>query len=69
MSLWRIPVTWEECGVVCIEADTLSEAMEIAVEDCTIELPDGNYVDDSFALSIDDEEYIRLGYNGGREDN
>ena len=31
--LWRIPVTWEMCGVVEVEADTLKNAMMIAKDD------------------------------------
>ena len=30
MKKWKIPVTWEVCGYVYVDADTLVEAMETA---------------------------------------
>ena len=50
MRIFKIPVTWEMYGVVEIEAETLSEAVDIFddTED-VIELPlEGYYVDASF---------------------
>ena len=44
--LWRIPVTWEMCGVVEVEADTLKNAMLIAKDD-----------EGAFLLA-DDKEYV-----------
>ena len=40
MKKWKIPVTWEVCGIVECEAPTLEEAMEYARdEDGVIPLP------------------------------
>lgn len=64
MKTWKIPVTWEMYGVVEIEAETIEDAMDIAINDPTVELPsDGYYVEDSFALSYDDPEIVRELYN------
>lgn len=69
MKKWNIPVTWEMCGIVQIEADTLEEAMDIAKNDANVPLPeDKNYVDGSFDLSLLEEEYIRECYNDNQED-
>ena len=61
MKEWRIPVTWEECSVVKVEANTLKEAMEIAYDEKgEIPLPsDGNYVDGSWSLTESDTEIVR----------
>ena len=57
---WNIPVTWEEYGIVKIEAATLEEAMEIFKRDSDhIPLPEGNYIDGTFDLSDSDIEFIR----------
>lgn len=62
MSIWRIPVTWEMCGCVAVEGDTLAQAIETArQEDAPISLPpDANYVDGSWGLSTEDEGIFRL---------
>ena len=39
MKEWSIPVSWEVCGMVKIKANTLEEAIHIAVHDDSIELP------------------------------
>ena len=39
MKTWKIPVSWEVCGVVEIQAPTLDQAIEIAKTDDTIKLP------------------------------
>lgn len=65
---WQIPVTWQMAGVVSIEADTLEEAMNIAKNDDSVELPSGNYVDASFELSFNDVKYIRQFYNNNQAD-
>ena len=44
MRSWQIPVCWEMCGMVTVEADTLEEAVEIARDDDgDIPLPDDAY--------------------------
>lgn len=67
---WSIPVRWEMYGVVRVpvsEAATLKEAIEIAVGPDT-PLPEGDYVDESCAVGVDDPEEIRSLYNEGRPD-
>lgn len=70
MKSWKIPVVWQEMGVVTVVADTLAEAMELARdEDGTIPLPDnGSYLDDSWELATEDVEAIRELYNGNQEE-
>ena len=70
MKEWRIPVTWEECSVIKVEANTLKEAMEIAYDEKgEIPLPsDGNYVDGSWVLTETDTEIVRELYNDNQED-
>jgi hypothetical protein len=62
MKIFKIPVTWEMCGFVKIEANTIEEAMRFVNEDeYDIELPNvSNYVDGSFALSTTDPEIVKL---------
>ena len=68
MKEWSIPVSWEVCGMVKIKANTLEEAIHIAVHDDSIELPYGEYVDGSFDVTVDDDELIREAYNAGQKD-
>lgn len=61
MKIWKIPVTWEVCGIVEVKANTLEKAMDIVQTDDSIELPTNNsYVDGSFRLSTDDEDTVKL---------
>ena len=52
----KVAVTWEMCGYVDIDADTMEEAMEkFNNESDYIKLPtNGEYVDGSFELSSAD---------------
>ena len=52
--------TWEMCGYVDIDADTMEEAMEkFNNESDYIKLPtNGEYVDGSFQLTSDDVEVM-----------
>ena len=70
MKKWKIPVTWEVCGYVYVDADTLEEAMETARDDeGVIPLPDDNdYVDGSWRLSETDENFVREMYNDNQRD-
>lgn len=54
----KVAVTWEMCGYVDIDAETMKEAMEKFNNDSeNIELPtDGEYVDGSFQLTSDNVE-------------
>lgn len=70
MKIWKIPVVWQEMGVVEVVADTLAEAIELAKDtDGTMPLPeDGYYLEDSWELASSDENYLRRFYNGDQED-
>ena len=66
MKKWKIPVTWEVCGIIECEAPTLEEAMEYAEDkDGVIPLPtDSDYIDGSWRfLSIKPKLkwYVRAG--------
>lgn len=55
----KLPVTWEMCGMVEIEADSIEDAIENFYElTDEIPLPNGDYVDASFNLSCSEAEYI-----------
>lgn len=57
----RLAVTWEMCGYVDVEANTLEEAMDKFNEESDyIKLPNGDYVDGSFRLSTDDVEEMEV---------
>ena len=60
----RLPVSWEVCGMVEIEANTINEAMDIFEKTQDhIPLPnDFDYVDGSFDLTTKEPEVIQL-YN------
>lgn len=59
---WKIPVTWEVCGEVDIEANSLEEAVEIFKEKMDeVPLPsESYYVDGSFKLTTDNIEEIKV---------
>lgn len=57
----KVAVTWEMCGYVDIEADTMEEAMEkFKKESDYIKLPDGEYVDGSFRLTSENVEEMEV---------
>ncbi len=62
MSKQRIAVTWEMCGYIVVEANSIQEAMEKVKENSDdYLLPyDGEYVDGSFRLSTDDVEEMEV---------
>ena len=70
MKTWKIPVVWQEMGVVKVEANTLAEAIEIARDDDgVIPIPDnGSFLDGSWEVDCDDEDYLRQFYNDNQED-
>lgn len=70
MKTWKIPVIWEEMGVVKVVVNTLEEAMELAKDtDGVIPLPDNSaYIDASWELATDDMKYIRECYNHNEPD-
>ena len=65
---WNVPVTWQMYGMVRIAAATLEEAMDIALNDCSIGLPHGDYVEDSWELTDTNTDVVRELYNDGQED-
>lgn len=70
MPMWNLPVTWEMCGVVKVEANCLEDAMDYVKNNGDhIKLPrDANYVDGSFDLSQYETECIREAYNNNQPD-
>ena len=70
MKKWEIPVTWEVFGKVVVEADTLAEARHIARdEEEILPLPDeSDYVDGSWRITEEDEDFIRTYYNNNQQD-
>ena len=71
MKTWKIPVCWSMMGTVCVEADTLEEAVEIAKDDeGVIPIPDnGSFLDGSWEVDCVDIDYLRQYYNGNQTDN
>lgn len=69
-SEWNVPVSWEECGIAVIEADSLEDAMDqVRYHSDEIPLPDDSaYVDGSFSLTMEEVEEIRAAYNNNRPD-
>lgn len=57
METYKIPLVWQMYGHCNIEANSLKEAIEIALGPDT-PLPAGVYVDDSVAV---DYEVLRIG--------
>ena len=64
MKTFKLPVTYSVCGYVNVEAETIEDAIQYFKENSDdIELPldvDTEYVDGSFELSSEDEEYIEF---------
>ena len=61
---YKVPVTWEVCGIIEVEAESYEEAFKIAQdEDEEIPIPtDSEYVGGSWRVSVDSPEDIEL-YN------
>lgn len=56
----KLPVTWQVCGTIEVEADSIDDAIE-NFDPHNEELPDDpSYVDGSFELSFNDVEAIKL---------
>jgi hypothetical protein len=51
---FKIPATWQECGEIEVEANSLKEAIAKVEENENNDFPisafDGEYVDDSFSV-------------------
>ena len=59
----RIAVTWETCGFIEVEADSIEEAMNMVREnpdDYSLPYDGGCYVDGSFHLSTDYVEEMKV---------
>lgn len=66
---WKIPVYWEEAGVVTVKAKTLDDALRIAKDtENNLPLPQGDYLEDSWQVSDLPSEEIRKYYNNGQQD-
>ena len=62
---WKIPVEWAMYGTVKIKASSIEAALEYTKEHLEdIPLPDGDYIDGSFAIGTSDEadqiDYCRM---------
>ena len=70
MPRWKIPVTWEVCGFVHVDADRLEDAMDyVKNHGDHIKLPrNSSYVDGSFDLSQYEVDCIRSAYNKNKPD-
>jgi hypothetical protein len=55
-QMYKIPCEWAVYGVLDIEAKNIKEAIEIAKKEQEIcELPEGDYIDGSFQLNLDED--------------
>ena len=61
MAKFYLPVTWEEYGVVTVEADSIESAIEYFIEHVDdIDTPDEKfYVDGSFRLTTENIEDVK----------
>ena len=59
IKTFKIPVSWEMCGFVKVDATSLEEAIRYALEhqDEFKLTEDGNYIDASFEIASD-EDYV-----------
>jgi len=59
MKKYKIAVDWEMYGEIEIEADSLEEAIQIAIEDNpSIPLPEGEYIDGSWKVNEKMSRYL-----------
>lgn len=65
---WNIPISWLMFGTLEIEANTLQEAYDIALDDATGLPTNGEYVSGSALLGDGTIEEIRCIFNNGQED-
>ncbi len=68
MKTWTIPVMYSMAGIVKIEANTLKEAIDIALNDDSIPLPNNSYYIDGSWEVCGSEEYTRECYNNNQKD-
>ena len=58
----RVAVTWEMCGYIEVDADSIEEAMNMVRENpdnFSIPADGGDYVDGSFCLSTEDIDAMK----------
>lgn len=59
MKEWIIGVSWQMCGEIKVEAETLEEALKIAQEDDGIPLPaERHYIDASWEVDEETSRYL-----------
>lgn len=59
----RIAVTWEMCGYIEVEADSIEEAMDMVrknPDNYPLPYDGGDYVDGSFCLTTDDVDEMKV---------
>lgn len=49
--IYKIPVYWTMFDTMEVEADSLKEAIDLAID--SLSLPDGDYVDGSFTVEME----------------
>ena len=65
MIKYKIPVSWEVCGMIEVEVEdgvSLEEAIEKAIEqdkNDEISLPESEYIEGSFKIETD-SEYVQI---------
>lgn len=57
MKTYKIPVSWEVCATLNIEAKSLQEAIDIANNE-ELGLPECEYVDGSFTIDMGDGQIL-----------
>lgn len=55
-KLYTIPCVWQMAGTMFIEASSLEEATNIAIEDAPLPT-DGDYLDGSFEVDKESDKY------------
>jgi len=61
MKTYKIAATWEVCGEIEVEANSLKKALDKAEKDDEISLPEANYVDGSFRIDREMSKYLNEG--------
>ena len=58
MKTYKVACTWEVCGELEINANSLEEAVNIAEEDDNLPLPEASYIDGSFRTDKEMSEHL-----------
>jgi len=67
MKQFKVAVSWEMCGELAIEAETMEEAIEIANDPETDLSEGGEYIDSSFEVNEDMTEYLNKNIDTRKE--